>query len=183
MPTVLSLPGNGSAAMPGTARPRSGVTLTAMQQSSGWSGSRIREAVPPARPLWRSDVHPQVLPVERGTGTRREYEFDVRRLRLIATLVAGERGEHLLLSDGLRAVRLDGPPRTFSSGPACVRYQLEGMTAAEPRLLTLRRLLALCRRGRFSRSLHAREYRARRWIPTLRAWDGLRAGADQREIA
>jgi hypothetical protein len=44
-------------------------------------------------------------------------------------------------------------------------------------------LLSLYRNRRFSRSLHAREARARRWILALRAWDALVAGADQREVA
>lgn len=142
-----------------------------------------RLAVPQARPLWRLDAHPQVLSVRRGVGTRPQDQFDIRELSPIATLLAGKHGEHLLLSDGLRAVRLDGPRGAFSAGPSCLRYLIEGVEAAEPRLLTLRRFLALCRRGSFARTLHPIEPRARRWILTLRTWDALAVGADQRQIA
>jgi hypothetical protein len=83
----------------------------------------------------------------------------------------------------LRSVRLDGPSGAFSDGRACLRYLIEGMAGAEPRLLTLRRFLALCRGGRFSSLLHPREPRARRWILMLRAWDGILTGAHQRQIA
>jgi type VI secretion system activator RovC-like protein/transcriptional regulator len=140
-------------------------------------------AVPRARPLWRSGVHPLVLRVERGDDSRAEDEFDLGRMSDIATLTADEHGEHLLLSDGLRAIRLDGPRGAFSAGPASLRYLVEGIVAAEPHLLSLRRFLALCRVGHFSRLLHPSEPRARRWILMLRAWDGLASGADQREIA
>jgi hypothetical protein len=139
--------------------------------------------VPLARPLWRVEVHRPVLLVERGGSAEAEEAFDLDRLAAIATVTRSRGREHLLLSDGLHAVRLDGPAGIFSSGPACLRYVLEGVTGAEPPLLTLRRLLSLYRNRRFSRSLHAREARARRWILALRAWDALVAGADQREVA
>jgi len=140
-------------------------------------------SAPVARPLWRSDVHPLVLRVERGGDARTGDQFDVRRMSHVAALVANQAAEHLLLSDGLRAVRLDGPPGTFGAEPLCLRYLLEGLASAEPALLTLQRFLALCRSGHFSRSLHPSEPRARRWILMLRAWDGIAAGAGQREIA
>jgi hypothetical protein len=141
-----------------------------------------RLSVPNARPLWRSDIHPLVLPVARGEGARPDDQFDLCRLAQFASLVATGSCEHLLLSDGRRSIRLDGPPGAFSAGPLCLRYVVEGVAAA-PRLLTLRRFIALCRGGHFSRLLHPDEPRARRWIMMLRAWDGLAAGAGQREIA
>ena len=142
-----------------------------------------RLGVPNARPMWRAGVHPLVLQVERCSGSRADDRFDLRRMSRLATFVAGEGDEHLLLSDGLRAIRLDGPRATFSAGPACLHYLLEGLVSAEPGLRTLQRFLALCRNGQFSRLLHPREPRARRWIMMLRAWDALAAGAGQREIA
>ena len=140
-------------------------------------------SAPDARPLWTAEHSPFVLAVERVCRGRAPDWFEPDRFPGLATLTESERGEHLLLSDGLRAVRLDGPPGVFTSGPAVLRYRLEGVAAAEQPLLTLRRFLALCRCGGFSRSLHAREQRARRWILMLRTLDGLRAGADQRELA
>ena len=139
--------------------------------------------VPHARPLWRRELLAQVLPAGHG-GTRGADDlFLFERLREVAVLLTGSDTEHLLLSDGLRAVRLDGPPGLFSRGPQCLRYRVEGLAAAEPRLLTLQRFLMLCRTGRFGRSLHPREPRARRWVLMLRAWDALVSGADQRRIA
>jgi hypothetical protein len=139
--------------------------------------------VPDARPLWRAEIHPHVLGAERCARGMGEDAFPFGRLSQRAVLIPGQASEHLLLSDGLRAVRLDGSRGAFTGGAAPLRYCLEGLASLEPPLLTLRRLLALCRTGRFSRTLHPRELRARRWILMLRAWDAIAAGACQREIA
>jgi hypothetical protein len=139
-------------------------------------------AVPRARPLWRAGIDSRVLAVERASGTP-EDSFLLDRLRRFATLLVDGEGEHLLLSDGLRTIRLDAPEATFGCGPVCLRYRIVGLARAEPLVVTLRRLLALCRTRRFARSLHPLEVRAGRWVLMLRAWDGLVAGADQRDIA
>lgn len=140
--------------------------------------------VPEARPMWRSDVHRFVLPVDVRRGAESAGDtIDVARMSDLARILADGGAEHLLLSDGLRSIRLDGPPGAFTSGPVGLLYAIEGLVTAERPLLTLRRYLALCRTGRFSRSLHPREVRAGRWIMMLRAYDGLVAAADQREIA
>ena len=141
-------------------------------------------AAPSARPVWRSDIHPLVLPVlAAGSGGPPDM-LDLARLGPIVTLVTARAGrEHLLLSDGLRAIRIDVLTGTLLEGPVRLRYLIAGLASAEAPLLTLRRLLALGRTGRFSRSLHPRETRARRWVLALRASDALDAGADQREMA
>ena len=139
--------------------------------------------VPNARPLWCSIVHPFILMAERASQGGAANALDLDRLRDWARLLVSESAEHLLLSDGLRTIRLEGPPGTFSDGPVQLCYRIQGLAAAEPPLLTLRRLLGLCRSGRFSRLLHPREARGARWVKILRAHDALMAGADQREIA
>lgn len=139
--------------------------------------------VPDARPLWRSDASPRVLTVEAaGTGGSVDL-FTLDPLAGIATLIAGDEADHLLLSDGFATVRLDSPPGLLSQGRACLRYRIEGLASAEPLALTLRQFLALSRSGGFARSLHPPETRARRWILLLRAWDALQLGAGQRAIA
>jgi hypothetical protein len=109
--------------------------------------------------------------------------FDLEPLRAISTLVTSNGQEHLLISDGFHAIRLDVLAGTIAAGPARLCYRLSGLASAEPPLLTLRRLLALWRTGRFCRSLHAKEARAGRWVLMLRAHDALAAGANQRELA
>lgn len=140
-------------------------------------------AVPEARPLWRSEAHAYVLAAEAVAGAAAADHVELDSLGPLTRVVTCEATEHLLLSDGLRAIRLDGPQGTFASGPVCLRYSLHGLGSAEPPLVALRRFLALARTSRFSRSLHRREARARRWILMLRAHDASAAGADQREIA
>jgi hypothetical protein len=139
--------------------------------------------VPEARPLWRIDAYPQVLIVEPCGGGAGVDRFDLEPLQALAKIRVGRDAEHLLLSDGLRTVRLDGELGSFTGGPVVLRYTFEGVASAAPPLLTLRRFLALCSTGRFARALHRPEPRARRWILMLRAFDALAAGAGQREIA
>lgn len=138
--------------------------------------------VPDARPLWRAAIHPRVLGVEPGAGAP-EDSFLLERLSRYATLVAGGESQHLLLSDGLRTIRLDAPAGTFGPAPVFLRYRLQGLASAREPLLTLKRFLALARSGAFARSLHPHEPGARRWILILRARDALLAGAGQRQIA
>ena len=109
--------------------------------------------------------------------------LDLGRLGDKARLVSSAgRGEHLLLSDGLRTIRVDVEAGSLARRMR-LRYRIEGIVSAERPLLTLRRLVAFLTEGRFSRQLHPGEAKARRWILLLRAFDALTAGADQRAIA
>lgn len=139
---------------------------------------------PHARPIWSAAVHGYVLAAEATAAPDAAAAFDVSRLEGLATLARDAGGdEHLLISDGVRAIRLDVSGGSVGERPARLRYRLEGLSGLDKPLLTLRRLVALWRTGRFARSLHPPEARARRWILLLRAYDALAAGADQREIA
>ena len=139
--------------------------------------------VPHATPVWSARVYPYVLGAD-AFPLAGDDVFDLERFRAISTLITTADGaEHLLLSDGPRAIRLDVLAGTLRCGPARLQHRLTGFASAERPLLTLRRLLALRRAGRFCRSLHSREARAKRWILMLRAHDALAAGGEQREIA
>lgn len=140
-------------------------------------------SVPRARPLWRSDVDPLVLVGEFSSGRAAQATIELDRFSHLAHLVSDDETDHLLLTDGLRAIRLDAPLGAFSSEAMCLRFRVGGILLSEISVLALRRLLALVHRGRFARSLHRREARARRWILQLRTHDALTAGADLREIA
>lgn len=140
--------------------------------------------VPDARPLWRRELWPSVLQAAAVINGSIEDRFDLDRFARFATLVTGEGGaEHLLLSDGRRAIRLDVAEGTLRSGPVMLRYRLAGLAGLDAPLLALRQLLALWRAGDFSRALHPPERRAARWVLLLRASDALAADASQREIA
>jgi hypothetical protein len=109
--------------------------------------------------------------------------FDMTSLDRLATIITGATGEHLLLCDGFRSIRLDIERGSLIAGPVRLCHRLCGLDSAERPLLTLRRLIALWRGGRFAASLHPRDVRARRHILALRAHDALASGAGQREIA
>lgn len=137
-----------------------------------------------ARPLWRRDRHRYVLEASAEQSGPAEERLDLAAWSGLATLYASSEGrEHLLLSDGLRNIRLDIVAGTLRRGPARLRYAISGFADAAEPVTTLRRLLALSRTGRFSHALHPTEVRARRWVQMLRAHDGEAAGASQRDIA
>jgi hypothetical protein len=91
--------------------------------------------------------------------------------------------EHLLLRDGAGRLRIDIVGGTALAGPVVPHVALAGLDAIGPRLLALRRLRGLSRRGHLPRTLFAREQRAPRWTMMLRLLDGLDDGASQRDIA
>jgi hypothetical protein len=139
---------------------------------------------PLARPLWTKKFAPSVLSVAAIAASAAGDIFELERFGCLATLrrTCGH-GEHLLLSDGFRSIRLDVATGTLVDGPVQLRYLLSGFESAHRPLLTLRRFIALVRAGGFARSLHPPEPRARRWVMMLRAYDALANGADQRSIA
>jgi hypothetical protein len=91
--------------------------------------------------------------------------------------------EHVLLGDGVHRIQLEVKGQSLLAGPVKLRYDIAGFEGTEPKLLTLHRLIALRRVGRFPRPLLTPERRAPRWITALRAFDANRAGANPREIA
>jgi hypothetical protein len=141
-------------------------------------------AAPFARPVWRREVHPRILAVVAECPALPADMFDLCRLRDLSTLVRDAEGrEHLLLSDGIRSIQLDVLEGTLACGAVQLHYQLRGVASLEGPLLSLRRLLALLRTGRFSRELHPPAKRAARLLLFLRAHDAIASGAGHRQIA
>ena len=140
-------------------------------------------AAPLARPVWTAAVHPPVLPAEAcATGPEADM-LDLDQVGVMALVVRRTGGgEHLLISDGLRTIRVDVVLGSLNRR-ARLRFLIGGIASAGRPLLTLRRLIAFCKSGRFSQPLHPPEARARRWILLLRTIDALGAGADQRDVA
>ena len=143
------------------------------------------ESPGPRQLVWSATVDPSVVTCAAEPVTVDHPDaFQVGCLSLATTTVVGTSGaQHLAVSDGLRRIRLDIVDGTLLQGPVRLHYRLAGFADAEPQLLTLQRLLALHRLGRFARGLHPRERKAERWTMMLRAHDLSVAGASQREIA
>jgi hypothetical protein len=140
-------------------------------------------SIPDARPVWSSKVHPFVLPVRAVPGTR-DDSIDLRALSPLCRLATGRAGrQHLLISDGLRSIRIDVMEGRIGRCRLTFHYLVAGFESAERPLLTLRRLLALRRTGDFSSPLHSPDSRATRFVLMLRTADALASGAVQRDIA
>jgi len=143
-------------------------------------------AAPEARLLWHADLDPATLQVVAVPGDRTDPDHvDPVALAPWLTLVADlAGGEHAVLSDGRHHVRIDVAEGSIASGdPVVLHYHLHGIASAEPRLLSLRRLIDLVRHRRFSARLFPADPRIDRWLLALRVHDALAAGASHREIA
>jgi hypothetical protein len=140
---------------------------------------------PDARIIWRSEFDPATLKVRAVPSTAGHPDaVDFASLAPWLTLVADRTGEHAVLSDGWRHIRLDVEEgRLAAGGPVILEYRLRGVASAEPMILPLRRLIDLCRRRQFSVSLYPPDPRVDRWLLALRVHDALTSGSSQREIA
>lgn len=140
---------------------------------------------PDARILWRAEVDPGTLtvhatPIEAG----HPDAVDAAMLAPWLTIVTDAAGEHAVLSDGWRHIRLDIEQGSVAAGaPVLLDYRFKGTASVEPKILPLRRLVDLCRKGRFSVSLYPPDRRVDRWILALRVHDAVVDGASQRDIA
>jgi hypothetical protein len=91
--------------------------------------------------------------------------------------------EYLLAGEDACQIRLDIRAGTLLDGPVRLHYDLAGSVGLGPKLLTLRRLLALIRLRRLPRGYFPPPSQARRWMLALRAFDARQAGASHRDIA
>jgi hypothetical protein len=163
-------------------------SLAAVRRSAGgctFAEDPARPA-PEARIVWDAALDPAILPVRAEPAAADDP--DAVALAALApwlTVVADPEGrEHAALSDGRRRIRLDIETGCLAGEEAVtLEYLLRGVRSAQPRLLTLRRLLALVRHRRFVRSLFPDDPQGSRLVAMLRVGDALAAGASQREIA
>ncbi|MGJ0239928.1 DNA -binding domain-containing protein [Novosphingobium fluoreni] len=142
-------------------------------------------AAPEARLIWRAELDPGTLPViALGADPSDPDSILVERIVPWLTVAVDPAGhEHAVLSDGWHHIRLDiEEGRLAGEAAVLLHYRLHGLASAEARLLPLRRLIDLCRHGRFARSLFPRDPRIERGIAMLRVHDALGEGASQREI-
>lgn len=138
-----------------------------------------------ARPIWSRAIDRSVLVADVVDGDAPAEEMiDLLAFRQHVSLVVDRfEREHVLLSNGRRALRIDVVRGSLIGGPALLAYQLSGLRRAAPRLSTLEHLIALAQTGRFADGPAKAERRARRWVMELRVADALAAGASQQEIA
>ncbi len=145
-----------------------------------------REA-PDARLIWHADLDPAALSVTAvpACDASNPDVIDAARLAPWLSAVVGEtETEHVALSDGWQRIRLDVERGSLLSGdPVVLHFRLFGLGSAEPKLLPIRRLVALTRHRRFLRTLAVPDAWIGRLLLALRVHDALEAGASHREIA
>jgi hypothetical protein len=134
------------------------------------------------RPIWTTEVYRSVLRAEILTGS--VDRIDISRLGSLATIVpSATGGAHLLISDGLHAIRVDVTGGSSLNAPVALRFAVDGVLTARPILTALQQLIGVLDTGRFAASLWPREAKAARWISWLRVFDALTMGASHRDIA
>ncbi len=186
-------PGNGCAAIKATSTgmrvPASSPAQDGTEAPFGRGGSTFAEdpevSAPGARLIWSADIDPgtievEALPARRDSGDA----IDPATFAEWLALARSEDGrEHVVITDGFRRIRLDVAAGSLAAGPVRLRYRLEGIAALRPRVLPLRRLLALCDNRRFAVSLFPLDPKIGRFVDMLRVHDGLIAGASLGDLA
>lgn len=142
----------------------------------------------PSTPAWRARIlfnaatDPSVLPCD--VVCEDPEGFGLAQIGCFSAVLRGKDSlEHVVLTDGLHRLRLDVRGGTLTESPVRLRFALDGLRSIEAPLLTLRRLVAVDRRGAMPLGLYGRDRRAGRWIAALRADDAQRSGASQRDVA
>lgn len=126
-----------------------------------------------------------MLPVSASPAGRTDPNiFDLMQLPYPAIIFRDAAAvERVLIGDAGHHLRIDVVGGSVLDGPVRLRYRLTAGPALPSQILTLRRLIALQRLGRFPQRFFPRAPRAARWMRALQAFDGKRAGASNREIA
>ncbi|MBB6125212.1 DNA -binding domain-containing protein [Sphingobium subterraneum] len=135
-----------------------------------------------ARPIWNTTVDHAVLHAEISLVDQDDCCDFARFVDLTTTLPAPCGGAHILLSDGLRSIRIDVQGGDPMGAPVSLNWHISGVAHIGVQVAALGQFITLARQGRFSRNLHPPERRARRWIAMLRVADALASGASTREI-
>lgn len=142
-----------------------------------------RKGAAGARPIWKAQLLPRVVMLAASPATGPD-SFDLERFRDLATLAAGEcGGEHWLIADGRRSLRLDVTSGTLLRGPVHLTCSLAGFRSLEAKIGGLEQFLELWRTGQLRRRGELTRARAARLARSLRVRDALAAGATQRDIA
>jgi hypothetical protein len=138
-----------------------------------------------ARLFWRPSVDPSVLTITaEPIAAGHPDAFDVRRFAHMVDIVRDKRGREMcLLAGGPHQIQLEVGEGTLISGPVRLRFDFGGLSNIDAKLRTVTRLVSLRKLGRFATELFPREAGAAKWIKAVQAYDGLAAGASQRDIA
>ena len=139
-----------------------------------------------ARPFWRADFCRSVLIGRACVALDSDDVLDLSRFTGLSSVLlraSSDPVDHLLLSDGLRSIRIDVIEGSLAEGPASMCWLFDGIVGARPQLKTLQQLIAVAANGRFMPSYHPPERRAGRWLDMLRVHDAQAVGAHYREIA
>ena len=134
--------------------------------------------------MWRAAYDPFVLCVEADRVAHSDTVFDLSRLAQLTTILVDPEGhEHIVISNGLRRIRLDVVSGSLVDGPIALRIVCADMCRLKAAATTMARLASLYQHQRFMPAHFREDRRCTRWIAALRVHDGLCAGASQREIA
>lgn len=153
-----------------------GIYLHADRQGDGDQAARL---------FWRPKIDPSVLTVTaEPIAASHADAFDVARFADMVDIVRDKRGREMcLLAGGSHQIQLEIGEGTLTNGPVRLRFDFGGLSNIDAKLRTVMRLASLRRFGRFASDLFPRESGASKWIKAVQAYDGLAAGASQREIA
>lgn len=139
---------------------------------------------PDARIIWRAERDPETLNATvRPTIASDRDGISAVMLHPWFSSIIDKSGEHVVLSDGLRRIRIDVQNGNLSHGPVVLMYLIEGSRSASCKVMPLKRAIEVTVRRRFPANLFPPQPRAQRALALLRVHDAVADGATHREIA
>lgn len=108
--------------------------------------------------------------------------FNLQVMPFSIAVLRDENTEHVLITEGLRQLRLELQGATVLEGPVSLRFRIPALSHIPPKVLSLRRLFALWRSQRLPPRLFVADPVVKRRIRALRALDARHAGASQRDM-
>ncbi len=134
--------------------------------------------------MWCAAYDPLVLCVDADRVAHSAAGFDLSRLAAFTTVAIDGKGhEHIVISNGLRRIRLDVVSGSLIDGPVALRIVCADLCRLKAAATTMAKLASLYQHQCFMPTHFREDRRSARWLAALRVHDGLCAGASQREIA
>lgn len=142
-------------------------------------------SAPTARPVWSASIDPTVIQARiSDPAAKQDDRIDLLRWSQRVSVAIDEVGdEHVLITDGANALRIDLMEGSLIGCPSSLTYFLEGITGLPAPISTLTRLILFQRTGRIGPGFPYTRKSYEKWILELRVADSLRAGASQQDIA
>jgi hypothetical protein len=133
--------------------------------------------------FWLSEHIPHELTLELDAVTGKSEGIYLNKCPLLTAVLQQDGYMHLLFKENAQRYQAKVQGVVDLNKPVSINCTLQGIDEFGIKFASVRRFHALYKQGRFIRAPYSTKQRRRYMVNMLRAWDGKRSGAKQREIA